>query len=421
MSDLKRAEYLDNQDYLKSFRTYFQHTPNEIYLDGNSIGKLPLQVKEDIKQAVESQWGQNLIRSWNDHWLDLTTRLENKLAQLLGADLKEIKVGESTSVNLYKLIHALLSSKITPKNLLTDSLNFPTDIYVMEGLAKQLECNPPITVTYSSNLKADLVLLKKEIEKQPGIICLSLVTYKSAWLYPMKSLNEYAEQHNSIIIWDLSHAVGVVDIDLHKTKTKIALGCTYKFLNGGPGAPAFIYIQKDLIANLHSPIQGWFGHQNPFDFSLPYIPADGISRFNAGTPQIISQVAMEAGIDLTLKAGISNIRKKSKDQTAYVIDVINSKLTPLGFQIETPMNPEERGSHVTLKHHECWRVCKALIQGKDLGVKVIPDFRPPSYLRLGIAPIYTSFVDVFRAIERIEEIMVSKEYLDIDNERPTVT
>ena len=421
MSDLKRAEYLDNQDYLKSFRTYFQHTPNEIYLDGNSIGKLPLQVKEDIKQAVESQWGQNLIRSWNDHWLDLTTRLENKLAQLLGADLKEIKVGESTSVNLYKLIHALLSSKITPKNLLTDSLNFPTDIYVMEGLAKQLECNPPITVTYSSNLKADLVLLKKEIEKQPGIICLSLVTYKSAWLYPMKSLNEYAEQHNSIIIWDLSHAVGVVDIDLHKTKTKIALGCTYKFLNGGPGAPAFIYIQKDLIANLHSPIQGWFGHQNPFDFSLPYIPADGISRFNAGTPQIISQVAMEAGIDLTLKAGISNIRKKSKDQTAYVIDVINSKLTPLGFQIETPMNPEERGSHVTLKHHECWRVCKALIQGKDLGVKVIPDFRPPSYLRLGIAPIYTSFVDVFRAIERIEEIMVSKQYLDIDNERPTVT
>ena len=421
MSDLKRAEYLDNQDYLKSFRTYFQHTPNEIYLDGNSIGKLPLQVKEDIKQAVESQWGQNLIRSWNDHWLDLTTRLENKLAQLLGADLKEIKVGESTSVNLYKLIHALLSSKITPKNLLTDSLNFPTDIYVMEGLAKQLECNPPVTVTYSSNLKADLVLLKKEIEKQPGIICLSLVTYKSAWLYPMKSLNEYAEQHNSIIIWDLSHAVGVVDIDLHKTKTKIALGCTYKFLNGGPGAPAFIYIQKDLIANLHSPIQGWFGHQNPFDFSLPYIPADGISRFNAGTPQILSQVAMEAGIDLTLKAGISNIRKKSKDQTAYVIDVINSKLTPLGFEIETPMNPEERGSHVTLKHHECWRVCKALIQGKDLGVKVIPDFRPPSYLRLGIAPIYTSFVDVFRAIERIEEIMVSKEYLDIDNERPTVT
>ena len=421
MSDLKRAEYLDNQDYLKSFRTYFQHTPNEIYLDGNSIGKLPLQVKEDIKQAVESQWGQNLIRSWNDHWLDLTTRLENKLAQLLGADLKEIKVGESTSVNLYKLIHALLSSKITPKNLLTDSLNFPTDIYVMEGLAKQLECNPPVTVTYSSNLKADLVLLKKEIEKQPGIICLSLVTYKSAWLYPMKSLNEYAEQHNSIIVWDLSHAVGVVDIDLHKTKTKIALGCTYKFLNGGPGAPAFIYIQKDLIANLHSPIQGWFGHQNPFDFSLPYIPADGISRFNAGTPQILSQVAMEAGIDLTLKAGISNIRKKSKDQTAYVIDVINSKLTPLGFEIETPMNPEERGSHVTLKHHECWRVCKALIQGKDLGVKVIPDFRPPSYLRLGIAPIYTSFVDVFRAIERIEEIMVSKEYLDIDNERPTVT
>ena len=421
MNDLKRAEYLDDQDPLKLFSTYFHHNPNEIYLDGNSLGKLPLQAKTDIRQAIDSQWGQNLIRSWNDHWLDLPKRLENKLAQLLGADPDELKVGESTSVNLYKLIHALLSSKITPNNLVTDSLNFPTDVYVMEGLAKQLKCNPLIIVNYSSDLKADLTLLKKEIEKQPGIICLSLVAYKSAWLYPMKSLNEFAEENNSIIVWDLSHAAGVVDIDLHLSKTKIALGCTYKFLNGGPGAPAFIYIQKDLITKLHSPIQGWFGHQSPFDFSLPYIPAEGISRFDAGTPQVLSLIAMEAGIDLSLKAGITNIRKKSKDQTAYMIDLIDSKLTPLGFEIETPLSQEERGSHVTLKHQECWRVCKALIQGKDSGVKVIPDFRPPNYLRLGIAPIYTSFVDILRAIERVKEIMVTQEYFNIDNERPTVT
>jgi kynureninase len=237
----------------------------------------------------------------------------------------------------------------------------------------------------------------------------------------MKSLNEYAEQNNSIIVWDLSHAVGVVDINLAESKTKIALGCTYKFLNGGPGSPAFLYIQEDLITKLHSPIQGWFGHQNPFDFSMPYIPSDGIDRFDAGTPQVLSQVAMEAGIDLALKAGIGAIRRKSMAQTGYLVELIQEKLIPLGFVIETPMNPEERGSHITLVHPESWRVCKALIMGTSEGVKIIPDFRPPHYLRLGIASIYTRYVDLFKSVERIEQIILSQEYLEIDAERPIVT
>lgn len=421
MSNIEQAEHLDVQDPLASFRAFFQHEPNSIYLDGNSLGKLPIQAKKDILHAVDKQWGKNLIRSWNDHWLGLPKRLEQKIAILLGAKATELKVGESTSVNLFKLIHALLSSNLTPKNLLTDSLNFSTDVYVMEGLAKQFECKPPKIVTYVHDLKADLMLLKDEIKKQPGIVSLSLVSYKSAWLYPMKSLNEYAEQNSSIIIWDLSHAVGVVDVNLAESKTKIALGCTYKFLNGGPGSPAFLYIQEDLITKLHSPIQGWFGHQKPFDFSLLYTPSDGIDRFDAGTPQILSQVAMEAGIDLALKAGISAIRKKSMAQTSYIVELIQEKLIPLGFAIETPMNPEERGSHITLAHPESWRVCKALIMGKSDGVKIISDFRPPDYLRLGIAPIYTRYIDLFKSIERIEQIMLSQEYLEIDAERPTVT
>ena len=421
MIDLKQANYLDTQDVLKTFRKEFYHNSNEIYLDGNSLGKLPVKAKDSINNVVENQWGQNLIRSWNDHWLSLSTRIESKLATLLGGSPDELKVGESTSVNLYKLIHALLSSTIVPKNLITDSLNFPTDVYIMEGLAKQFHCNPTTIVSYSSDLKADLNLLKKEIKENPGIVCLSLVSYKSSWLYPMRSLNEYAEENNSIIVWDLSHAVGVVDVHFKESKTKIALGCTYKFLNGGPGAPSFIYIKKDLISRLNSPIQGWFGHEKPFDFSLPFIPAKGINRFDAGTPQIISMVAMEAGIDLTIQAGVKRIRQKSQAQTQFLVDLINLKLHPYGFEIETPSNSNERGSHITLKHKESWRICKALIVGKAAGVKVIPDFRPPDYLRLGVAPIYTSYLDLFLSVERIEQIMQNREYEDISSEMPTVT
>lgn len=421
MIDLKQANYLDTQDVLKTFRKEFYHNSNEIYLDGNSLGKLPVKAKDSINNVVENQWGQNLIRSWNDHWLSLSARIESKLATLLGGSPDELKVGESTSVNLYKLIHALLSSTIVPKNLITDSLNFPTDVYIMEGLAKQFHCNPTTIVSYSSDLKADLNLLKKEIKENPGIVCLSLVSYKSSWLYPMRSLNEYAEENNSIIVWDLSHAVGVVDVHFIESKTKIALGCTYKFLNGGPGAPSFIYIKKDLISRLNSPIQGWFGHEKPFDFSLPFIPAKGINRFDAGTPQILSMVAMEAGIDLTIQAGVKRIRQKSQAQTQFLVELINLKLHPYGFEIETPSNSNERGSHITLKHKESWRICKALIVGKAAGVKVIPDFRPPDYLRLGVAPIYTSYLDLFLSIERIEQIMQTREYEDISSEMPTVT
>lgn len=421
MIDLKQANYLDTQDVLKTFRKEFYHNSNEIYLDGNSLGKLPVKAKDSINNVVENQWGQNLIRSWNDHWLSLSARIESKLATLLGGSPDELKVGESTSVNLYKLIHALLSSTIVPKNLITDSLNFPTDVYIMEGLAKQFHCNPTTIVSYSSDLKADLNLLKKEIKENPGIVCLSLVSYKSSWLYPMRSLNEYAEENNSIIVWDLSHAVGVVDVHFKESKTKIALGCTYKFLNGGPGAPSFIYIKKDLISRLNSPIQGWFGHERPFDFSLPFIPAKGINRFDAGTPQILSMVAMEAGIDLTIQAGVKCIRQKSQAQTQFLVELINLKLHPYGFEIETPLNSNERGSHITLKHKESWRICKALIVGKAAGIKVIPDFRPPDYLRLGVAPIYTSYLDLFLSVERIEQIMQNREYEDISSEMPTVT
>ena len=421
MNRLEIAQEQDRKDPLAHFKTAFFHPENEIYLDGNSLGKLPLKAKENVSMLMQEQWGENLIRSWNDYWLDLPKRIAAKLALLLKADPKEILVGESTSVNLYKVAHALIESGHYPKQFLTDSLNFPTDNYILEGISREKAMSKPICVEYTSDLKADLNLLKNKITANPGVICLSLVSYKSAYYYPMKRLNLHAKEHNSIIIWDLSHAIGAVDIDLKETETLAALGCTYKYLNGGPGSPAFIYLDKRIIPHLLSPVQGWFGHARPFDFSQDFLPAKGIEKFNAGTPTVISLAAMEAGIDLTLSAGIQNIRTKSLILSNWLIGEIKTELLPLGYALESPEQDIERGSHITISHLESWRICQCLLNGNKKRPKIIPDFRPPNYIRLGIAPLYIGHEDLWRTIERLKEIAHNKEFEQASNIRPTVT
>lgn len=421
MNRLEIAQERDRKDPLARFKTAFFHPENEIYLDGNSLGKLPLKAKEEIALVVQQQWGKNLIRSWNDNWLGLPKRLSSKIAQLLRVEANEILVGESTSVNLYKVAHALIQSGRYPKRFLTDSLNFPTDNYILEGISRENGLEKPICIEYPSDLKADLNLLKNQITAQPGVICLSLVSYKSAYYYPMKALNLHAKEHNSIIIWDLSHAIGAVDIALKETETLAAVGCTYKYLNGGPGSPAFIYLDKRIIPHLLSPIQGWFGHAKPFDFSQDYRPAKGIEKFDAGTPSVLSLAAMEAGIDLTLAAGIETIRKKSIALSNFFLDTFHTELAPLGYTLESPEKEDERGAHITLSHQDSWRICQCLLHGKEQRPKIIPDFRPPNYIRLGIAPLYIGYEDLWRTIERLREIALNKEFEQASNIRPTVT
>lgn len=421
MNKREKAQECDRIDPLAHFKTAFFHPENEIYLDGNSLGKLPLKAKENIATLMQEQWGKNLIRSWNDHWLDLPKRLATKLAQLLNANAKEVLVGESTSVNLYKVAHALIRSGHYPKQFLNDSLNFPTDNYILEGISRENTLAKPICIQYSTDLKADLDLLKDQIATHPGVICLSLVSYKSAYYYPMKALNLHAKENNSIIIWDLSHAVGAVAIDLKETQTLAAIGCTYKYLNCGPGSPAFLYLDETLIPHLSSPIQGWFGHTKPFDFSQDYLPANGIEKFDAGTPTILSLAAMEAGIDLTLTAGIETIRKKSIALSNFFLDTFNTTLQPLGYVLESPENVEERGAHITLSHPASWRICQCLLNGKEKRPKIIPDFRPPHYIRLGMAPLYTGYEDIWHTLERLKEIAQNKEFEQYNEARPTVT
>ena len=421
MIDLSNAKLLDKKDVLSKFHSLFYHQKNEIYFDGNSLGKLPLQAQKTIEEAVQKQWGEGLIRSWNQYWLSLSSRISDKYSELLGAEKGEIIIGESTSVSLYQVTYALLKEGNFPKQLSTDILNFPTDLYVLEGLGKSFEIPPLKIISYKDEVEAEIEILKASIKNNPGIVCLSLVSYKSAYLYPMKQLNRWASKHQSIIVWDLSHAVGAVAIDLEETETIIALGCTYKYMNGGPGAPAFLYINKEWYSKLSNPIQGWFGHQHPFNFSKKYEAANSIKRFASGTPAILSLIGMEAGIDITLEAGIKLLQEKSIQQSeAFIKEVIN-KLVPLGFSIESPLDHRKRGSHVTISHYASWQICQALIAGNGEHPKIIPDFRPPHFIRFGITPLYTRFEEIKRVIEVLREIAERKLYLNFPLEKLEVT
>ena len=411
----------DNNDDLKSFKSRFVNNENEIYLDGNSLGKLPVVTENDLITAVKNEWGQNLISSWNDNWLKMSEKINFKMSKLINSDNDEVLVGESTSVNLYKILYCLLYSNQYKKNLVTDCLNFPSDIYIIEGLKDYTEKKEITILNYNNNLSCNIDLLKKSIQENPGIYCLSLVTYKSSFLYPIKELNEFAENNKSIVVWDCSHAIGVVNIDVKDSKTKAAIGCTYKFLNSGPGSPSFLYVSKDILNHLQNPIKGWFGHSKPFDFENKYKPADNINKFNAGTPSVLSLIPVNTGLDLVLEAGIMNIRNKSIELGEYLIKIINIELNKFDVKITSPIESKSRGSHITIQHKEAWKICKLLIEGGNNRKRIIPDFRPENNIRLGFSPLYVSFIDLYETVIAIKDILENKEYLKIDDSKPEVT
>lgn len=411
----------DNNDDLKSFKSRFVNNENEIYLDGNSLGKLPVVTENDLITAVKNEWGQNLISSWNDNWLKMSEKINFKMSKLINSDNDEVLVGESTSVNLYKILYCLLDSNQYKKNLVTDCLNFPSDNYIVEGLKDYTEKKEITILNYNNNLSCNIDILKKSIQENPGIYCLSLVTYKSSFLYPIKELNEFAKNNKSIIVWDCSHAIGVVDIDVKDSKTKAAIGCTYKFLNSGPGSPSFLYVSKDILNHLQNPIKGWFGHSKPFDFENKYKPADNINKFNAGTPSVLSLIPVNTGLDLVLEAGITNIRNKSIELGEYLIKIINIELNKFDVKITSPIESKSRGSHITIQHNEAWKICKLLIKGDKNRKRIIPDFRPENNIRLGFSPLYVSFIDLYETVIAIKDILGNKEYLKIDDSKPEVT
>jgi kynureninase len=420
---LSRAREHDQQDPLKSFRDRFKiNDPSMIYLDGNSLGRLPLATVDYLDAAIREQWGERLIRSWNEGWYQQSMRLGKKIAQIIGAHPEEVIVSDSTTINLYKLAYGALKMMEGSSEILSDDMNFPSDLYVLQGLVRQFGNRHSLRLLKSTDgISSDLTELLRLISRQTALLTLSHVTFKSSYLYDMEKVTELAHMHGALMLWDLSHSVGAVPVSLKKANADMAIGCTYKYLNGGPGSPAFLYVKKELQEELENPIQGWFGEKNPFEFKLNYRTPQGIRKYLTGTPPVLSVSGLEPALDMVLEAGIETIRRKSLAQSEYLIELATAWLIQYGFRLGSPEFSEKRGSHVSLKHAEAYRICKALIDPRVGEHVVIPDFREPNNIRLGITPLYTSFEEIFRAMEQLQLIMEQKIYERYPQTRDAVT
>ena len=427
-TDIKLALDLDRQDELAHFRSRFVITePDLIYFDGNSLGRLPNKTVEYMRQAVEHAWGERLIRLWNDGWVNTPTALGAKIAGLIGAKPDEVVVSEATSTNLFKLAVAALQSRPGSHTIVSDVFNFPSDLYILQGIIDMFSANHEGS---SHRLKLiptrdTITIHYKDVEdalsSDVALLSISHVAFKSAFMYDMDLVTALAHQVGALTLWDLSHSVGAVPLHLNQWNVDLAVGCTYKYLNGGPGSPAFLYVRKDLQPELVSPIWGWFAAQSPFEFNLNFAPAGDISRFRIGTPPMLSMKAIEPAVDILLEAGIDRIREKSVQQTNYLTYLASKWLLPLGFSLGSPTDPSIRGSHVSLRHPQAYQINQAMIKSTPPAVRVLPDFREPDNIRLGVAPLYTTFSDIHRAMDRIRVITGKRIFMEYSDKRVGVT
>jgi kynureninase len=418
MKDLSRsrAEALDYADPLAPFRDRFVVTdPDLIYLDGNSLGRLPKTTAERIRVAIEQEWAHGLIRSWSE-WVDLPSQVGDAIAAgVLDARPGEVLVGDSTTVNLYKLAAAALAARPGRRVLVTDDDNFPTDLYVFQGLADAHGLE--LRVVHSDlDAGPDLATLAAALDEDVALVSLSHVAYRSGALLDMAAITRAAHDVGALTLWDLSHAAGSVPVPLTSSGADLAVGCTYKYLNGGPGAPAFLYVRTELQDQLRQPIWGWFGQRDQFAMGAEYDPQPGIERFAVGTPPVLGLYGAQEGVKLIAEAGIGRLRGKGAALTSYLVELADAWLEPLGFALASPRDAERRGSHVSLHHPQAWQVCQALIERR-----VIPDFRTPDRLRLGLAPLTTSFADVWDAADRLRTIVAAGDHLAYPATRARVT
>jgi kynureninase len=411
-TDIAYARALDAQDELADFRNRFViDDPDLIYMDGNSLGRLPQATRERLRQLVDEEWGKGLIRSWNGGWFTSPERIGDKMAQLVGASAGEVIMADSTSVNLFKLALTAVLAQPTRNKIVTDDLNFPSDLYILQGLKRVTGRPLTIQVVPSEDgVHGPVDGLAAAIDGETALVTLTHTVFKSGYVYDMATINTLAHAAGALTLWDLSHSVASVIVELNKTNSDLAVGCSYKYVNGGPGAPAFLYVRRDLQDKLGNPISGWMGKKDMFDFALDYEPATGIRQFITGTYPMLSLTAVEPGVDILLEAGMARLRAKSVRQTEYLIALWESELQPFGFTLNSPRDANWRGSHVSIGHEDALRIDLAMIND----MKVLPDFRPPNNIRLGITPLYTSFEEIWTAVHRIRRVITEKLYEKYD-------
>lgn len=383
----------DQEDPLAGFRDRFVLPEGLIYLDGNSLGAMPRDTPARVRDAVERQWAEDLIGGWNKHgWVDAPARVGDKIGRLVGAGAGQVVAADSTSVNLFKMLSAALDLRPDRKVILSDRGNFPTDLYMAQGLAALRAAGHELRLVEEHEVEA-------AIGPDVAVVMVTQVGYRTGRKHDMAAISRIAHAAGALTLWDLAHSAGAFPVHLDRDGADFAVGCGYKYLNGGPGAPAFLYVAKRHHDRVRPPLSGWFGHEAPFAFDLDYRPAGGIARNLCGTPQVLGLAALEAGIDLMLEADLEIVQGKSLDLTDAFADLVEQEM-PGVFELVSPRDRDSRGSQVCLGHEEGYAIVQALIADR-----VVPDFRAPNVLRFGFAPLYIRHIDVWDAVARLKRIV----------------
>ncbi|ANG61885.1 kynureninase [Marinobacterium aestuarii] len=401
MTTLTRDHFttLDQQDPLAGFRQEFELPAEHIYLNGNSLGVLPKTAKARARDVVEQEWGQGLIRSWNTaDWVGLPRRVGDKIAGLIGADAGEVVVADSTSVNLFKLAAAAVKLRPGRSKILSEPGNFPTDLYILQGLEAFMDGRVQLNTVHRDEILS-------AIDEDTALLVLTQVHYKSGSMFDMAAITARAHEVGALVLWDLSHSAGAVPVALNSVGADFAIGCGYKYLNGGPGAPGFLFVAKRHQAQLQQPLSGWFGHASPFQMRDDYEPAPGIERMLCGTTPVIGASLLEIGVDIMASADMTLVREKSLQMGQLFIELAEQRLGGYGFGIASSKDPALRGSQVSLTHAQGFAIMQALIARNIIG-----DFRAPDILRFGFTPLYVRFVDLWDCVDALVDIMATRDW-----------
>ena len=393
------AEALDQKDTLAPYRSQFPGADaGAIYLDGNSLGRPSTSVVDALAAAVRD-WSENLVGGWA-RWMDLPAAVGDRIGRLIGAGPGQVVVGDSTTVNLYKLASAALAARGARRVIVADADDFPTDRYVLQGLAG--ETGRELRLVQGSPTEGlDPDVVEAAIDGDTALVCLSHVNFRSGARADLPAITEAAHRRGALVLWYLCHSAGALPVGLDEAEADLAVGCTYKYLNAGPGSPAFAYVRRELQASLRQPVWGWFGQRDQFAMGPAYDPEAGMARFLTGTPSVLGLLAVDAATQTIESAGIAALWAKSERLTALLVDLVADRLQPLGATLASPTDVARRGAHVSVAHPLAWPWCHALV---ERGL-VVGDFRPPDVIRLGPAPLYTRFVDAFDAVERMAEVL----------------
>ena len=393
------CEALDRADPLKDKRAAFSIPEGLIYLDGNSLGVLPRNVPARVQAVAEKQWGETLVKSWNEHgWSHLPQKVGGRIARLIGAPPASVIAGDTISINLFKLLGAAAKLNPSRRVILSDSGNFPSDLYVAQGFRDLMDDGYQLKVVAPEEVM-------DAIDETIAFTMITEVDYRTARMHDMKAVTAKAHKKGALTIWDLAHSAGATPVDLAGAHADFALGCTYKYLNGGPGAPAFLYVRPGLQYQVQPPLAGWWGHASPFTFDLDYRPAPGILRNQCGTQPILSMAALDAALDVWDDVDMQVVRWKSLALCSLFIDLVEKRLGAHGVTVAGPRDMAERGSHVSLHHEQGYAVMQALI-----AANVVGDFRAPDVMRFGFTPLYTSFADVWDAVDILARILETREW-----------